>query len=180
MTSTTPTKLPNNNNNTVDSGSAKLGVHDLQLLLQPRLGDQFVVLKAHVSSFLPPGENFACSIFKVDATVKRADNEHEETLHLIAKTFPLARNMLEIFDYSKFFKKEIFFYEKIAKMYNELEREFGEQELLDIAPKLYGAGSTSTKGTEKNKVDESVVILMENLKTSGYYMLDKIEGNWCV
>lgn len=167
------------NYNNVGNFGGEIGKEALQLVLRPKLGKQVIVVKSSTSLLLPPGENFACSIFKVRALIKRDEKkpEEEEVLQLVAKTFPPSEIMQEIFDFKTFFKKEIFFYEKLMLVYKYLDVDFGANDLeaFDIAPKFYGARG-SIKSDDGFAVDDSVIILMQNLKVKGYYTGDKVKG----
>jgi hypothetical protein len=154
----------------------EIGKKDLQLLLQQKLSKQVLVLKCTTSSLLPPGENFACSIFEVHATFKKDENAPQEELHLVAKMFPTEDFIKTIFDFSFFFKKEIFFYERLLPALQQLEIDFGVRasHTFDMGPKIFG--TRSSVHHDDDVVDESTIILMENLKKNGYYTLDKIKG----
>ncbi|XP_011498456.1 PREDICTED: uncharacterized protein LOC105362671 [Ceratosolen solmsi marchali] len=156
--------------------NVEIGTKDLQLLLQQKLGEQVMVLKSTTSSLLPSGENFACSIFEVLVVLKKNTNAPQEQLYLIAKMFPKEDFIKNIFDFSLFFKKEIFFYQRLLPAFQQLEIDFGTKasEIFDLAPKVFGTRYSANSNVKV--VDDSTLILMENLKRSGYYTLDKIEG----
>lgn len=150
---------------------------DLQLLLRSKLGEQVVVLQSTMS-YLPPGDNFACRIAKIMASVKRNEDAPEEMLHFVAKLYPQAESIKAVFDFRKLFGKEIFCYEKLLPTFKQLASEFGVVEITcsDFAPKVINVRLSADPHAEK--IDEGVVLLMENLNTLGYYTLDKIEGKF--
>lgn len=156
--------------NDARSRSCEIRPADLQLLLCAKFGPRLRLLESSSSSLLPPGENFACEIFKIRALVKRDEDSPSEELHLVGKAFPLDNaSVRQIFDFGQLFRKEVFFYESIEPVLRDLALEFGE-EAFEVAPRCFGSRMPKDSG------DEGVVILMENLKRAGYYSPDKLEG----
>ncbi|XP_014209116.1 uncharacterized protein LOC106639836 [Copidosoma floridanum] len=153
----------------------EIGREDLQLMLRPRLGERVQVLGVQQSSLLPPGENFACSIYKLDARVNviGGQEDDEEELHLVAKLYPYDEVIQDVFDFKLFFKKEIFFYDKLVPVLKELADRANEPP-LEVAPEFFGFRLSVDPKIER--VDEGVVVLMDNLQSKGYYTGNKIEG----
>ena len=173
-------KSSNGLNGTVSNsiGDIKIGKEDLQLLLRSQIGPQCIVVRSSVTGLLPPGENFACLLYRVLAVVKEHEKSEEEEMDCVAKVYPVEPEILKVFDFSSLFRKEIFFYEKFAPQLKKLEIDFGveEREAFDIVPKLYGV-RRSWNGEDDEKVDSGAMILMQNLNSEGYYMLNKLEGD---
>ncbi|KAL7293943.1 hypothetical protein TKK_0012673 [Trichogramma kaykai] len=171
--------MSNNNNNEIDRD-------ELESLLRPRYGPKCRVLEAETSDFLPPGENFACTLYKVEARAKRSEHEDDDDdnavqrLSLVAKTFPSSEAVLKIFDFNCLFEKEIFFYDRLAPALRRIELRYRadatEDDAFDIVPKLYGFRKSRKANEDDDKVDDGVLLLMENLKAKGYYTMNKVKG----
>lgn len=151
------------------SRSCEISPADLQLLLCAKFGPRLRLLESSSSFLLPPGENFACELFKVRALVRRDENSPSEELNLVAKAYPFKDAAVrQVFNFTQLFRKEVFFYENIAPVLKDLALEFGEGD-FEVAPRSFGSRKPEDS-------DEGVVILMENLKPAGYYTPDKLEG----
>lgn len=154
----------------------KIELLELQPILSRTFGDQLIVIRYTTKNLLQPGENYGSSIFSVHAVIKRNDEAEEEDLHLIAKMPPPTDFQREIFDSPYTFRKEIFMYENIVPYYQEMEREVGlkDDEVFDILPKYYQSRLSLSPDVD---FDDNAVILMENLRTSGYYNGDRTKGS---
>ncbi|XP_011171848.1 uncharacterized protein LOC105204463 [Solenopsis invicta] len=150
-------------------------LRELQPLLVRTFGDRLIVVRYSTKNLLQPGENYGSTILSVHAVIKRNNEAEEEDLHLIAKMPPPTAFQREIFNPPYTFRKEIFMYEKIIPSYQELEREMGlkENEVFDILPKYYQSRLSLSPDID---FDDNAVILMENLRTHGYYNGDRIKG----
>jgi len=152
----------------------KIELHELQPILSRTFGDRLIVIRYTTKNLLEPGENYGSTILSVHAVIKRNDEAEEEDLYLVAKmSLPTE---LQMFDFSYIFKKEIFMYENIMPHYQELEREMGlkEDEIFDILPKYYQSRLSLSPDID---FDDNAVILMENLRTRGYYNSNRVTGS---
>lgn len=151
-------------------------LRELQPILSRTFGDQLIVVRYTTRSLLQPGENYGSTIFGVHAVIRRNDQEaEEEDLYLVAKMPPPTEFQRKVFDTPNSFRKEIFMYEKIMPHYKQLERDAGLKgdELFDILPRYYQSRLSLTPDVD---FDDNAVILMENLKTRGYYICDRVKG----
>lgn len=148
-------------------------IPQLESLLHKKLGKAFELIEYTATSLLPPGENYGSLILKVDVTI-RMNEKKEETreLHLIAKIPPPTQRQRDFFDSPFTFDKERFMYEEILPMYRKLEKDCGISDVFDIAPDFYG----SRLSLSGEVFDDDAVILMENLKTRGFYTGDRYGG----
>lgn len=151
-------------------------LRELQPILSRTFGDQLIVVRYTTKNLLQPGENYGSTIFSVHAVIKRNDEAEEENLHLIAKMPPPTEFQRQIFDTPYTFRKEIFMYENIVPYYQELERKMGfkKDEVFDILPKYYQSRLSLSPDID---FDDNAVILMENLRTRGYYNGDRTKGS---
>jgi len=152
-------------------------LRELQPILSRTFGDQLIVIHYTTKNLLQPGENYGSTILSVHAVIKRNDESEKEDLYLIAKMPPPTEFQRQIFDSPFTFKKEIFMYENIVPYYQELEKEMGlkENEVFDILPKYYQSRLSLTPNVDFD--DDNAVILMENLRTRGYYNGERTKGN---
>lgn len=161
-------------NNSEDAKTIEL--RELQPILCRTFGDRLIVVRYTTKNLLQPGENYGSTIFDVHAVIKRNDEAEEEDLYLVAKMPPPTQFQRKIFDSPYSFRKEIFMYETIIPHYKQLERDVGfkEDELFDVLPKYYQSRLSLSPDVD---FDDNAVILMENLKTRGYYICDRVKGS---
>ncbi|KAK0096652.1 hypothetical protein PV326_004792 [Microctonus aethiopoides] len=150
---------------------------DLQSLLRQKFHDELIVKSYQVENFLPPGENYGSKIVSVDAIIIRNNendkgNNSEEHIYMIAKLPPTSKIQREMFDSPFTFKKEIFMYDEIFPAYKKLEIENGvnEKQTFNSYADYYGSRLSLDESVE---FDDDAAILLENLKTKNYYMIDR-------
>lgn len=155
----------------------EIALRELQSVLQKHLASELVVDQFETSSLVPLGENYGSSIFKVRALVRDNESAESRELHLVAKMLPPTQFQRDMFKCSFTVKKEIYFYDQVYPSYQNLERECGieEKDVQDVVPKFYG-GRASLVPEIDAEVDEDAVIILENLREAGYYILDRKKG----
>lgn len=153
----------------------EIKLRELESLLRAG-GNNLTVVKYNTEPLLQLGENYGSTILKVDALVKKSNSNDEEELHLVAKMLPATDFQRNYFNSQYTFKKEIFLYEELIPIYRKIQQEFGfkDNEIFDVGPRLFGARCSLDPSTKD--VDEDAVILMQNLKSLGYYCMDKQKG----
>ncbi|XP_043280359.1 uncharacterized protein [Venturia canescens] len=145
----------------------------LDSLLNKKLGKDLELIEYTATSLLPPGENYGSLILKVDAKIRMGEKREEiREVNLIAKIPPLTQRQRDFFDSPYTFDKERFMYEEILPTYRKFEEDCGISDLFDIGPDFYG----SRLSLVGDVFDDDAVILMENLKTRGYYTGDRYCG----
>ena len=157
--------------------SGEVVLRDLQGLLRKSIGGEVEVLEYETRNLLPKGENYGSTMLKVDAVIKRTKSSPKEDLALVAKMIPSTEFHRERLNITASFAKEIYVFDKILPTYREIERDAGVQEtqLVDLLPKFYG-GRLTMNGDE-DRADEDAVMVMENIKVTGYYTNDRKEGD---
>lgn len=155
-------------------------LRDLRSLLLKSIGKDMQVVEYTTSLLLPKGENYASTMLKVEASIKRTKNSPAEKLHLVAKMIPSTDFQRSIFNSTVSFAKEIYVMQNLAPIYKQLEREVGveEDEVIDIFPKIY-AGRLSRNEETSDVADEDAVMLLENLKVRGYDTMNRMKGRPC-
>ncbi|KAJ8867325.1 hypothetical protein PR048_031126 [Dryococelus australis] len=140
---------------------------DLEQLLQAKV-DSFAV-----SRLTAPGENYGSTMLKVDVTLL-PDRRKVFAVAKMVSEFP---HMREFFHYRETVPKEIYVYVHVRPEFQTIQKEYRvpERLFLDVIPKCYGARTTLGGGIDE-PVDESSVILLENLRVSGYRLVDRIVG----
>lgn len=151
---------------------------DLQSLLQKSIGEELTLLEFQAQNLLPKGENYASTVLKITATIQRNNNGPKEDLELVAKMIAATKFQRDNFNTTISFKKEIFIFEQLIPAYRQLQKEveFGDSELLNIAPKIYG--SRLSLDLDSQEADEDVILLMENLIVSGFRTMDRLKGKF--
>ena len=145
-----------------------------ETVLKNAYGDDFEIIKFDTKNLVGTGENYGSTIMKVDVVIKHKNKE--EKLNLVAKLFPPTEFQRQIFDSTFTFKKEIFFYNELTTAYKELLNKFKLDHIdYDVIPKFFGSRLSLNPNSEQ--VDEDAVILMDNLKTRGYYMVSRFDGS---
>ncbi|XP_053985536.1 uncharacterized protein LOC128879975 [Hylaeus volcanicus] len=150
-----------------------LPVLNLDSVLAQSLGRDVQIKNLEWRPLTAPGDNFGSIMLAVDVTVTRANET--ETLNLVAKLPPTSTYLLQLFNSPVTFKKELLFYSVMAKEFEELQLECGlkEESLSIIAPKYFG-GRLGLRNPDQ--FDDQALIVLENLKYSGYTTEDRLMG----
>lgn len=148
-------------------------IQNLEALLVHSLGPNFEITNLEWKPLTAPGENFGSVMLAINVTVKQSNKT--KTMNLVAKLPPTSEYLLELFNSPVTFKKELEFYSTLTKEFEELQLECGieEKDLSILAPKYFG-GRLGLHNP--NKFDEQAVIILENLKYSGFGTEDRIYG----
>ncbi|XP_043251019.1 uncharacterized protein LOC122396558 [Colletes gigas] len=150
-----------------------LPVLNLDTVLTQNLGKDLQVKYLEWRPLTAPGENFGSIMLAIDVTVTRANKT--ETLNLVVKLPPTSAYLLDLFNSPVTFKKELLFYSKMAKEFTNLQLESGvREEALSIITPNYFGGRLGIRDPEN--FDEQALIILENLKCSGYSTEDRILG----
>ena len=160
---------------TISESKAKGQCRDLQNLMRRSFGDGLVVVDYSIDDLVPPGENFRSSLLKIVAKVRRSARAPIEDCHLVAKT--LVELAIPV-DWTSLLKKEIFMYIDVIPFFEMIEFEFGlrgeKNTIGDSVPSL--CGHRMSLDPRIDVADSDAVILLENLKEKGYYVVDKNIG----
>ncbi|KAG6558348.1 EcKinase 16 [Microplitis demolitor] len=124
------------------------------------------------------GENYQSKIISAVVKItKKKDIDQNDNLYIIVKMVPMNKDYLEISDLYLLFDKEIFMYKTILPAYKrfEIDSGFNESEVLEFAPLYYG-GKLNPNAGGKWHEDDNTFIVLENLRTQGYYKIDRKTG----
>ncbi|XP_023245852.1 uncharacterized protein LOC106639834 [Copidosoma floridanum] len=163
-------------NDVAAASQPEIVLRDLESLLRQSLGEQAQVVDYTTTLLLPKGENYASTILKVDAVVKRTKNSPEERLPLVAKMLPPTEFQRNMINATVAFKKEFFVFERLLNVYRQIEEEAGvrPEDQIDVLANFYGGRLTLNEGSED--ADDDAAMLMENLNARGYYTMDRLKG----
>ncbi|KAJ8873287.1 hypothetical protein PR048_026921 [Dryococelus australis] len=155
------------------TGSNMLSTQDVKELLQTILDAEGSGIEdISVKSLTKPGDNYGSTMLAVDVSLTPGPR----TLHLAVKMLPKSAVLREMFQCEVTTQKETDLYLLVSPAYERIQRENNvpEDKYLDVFPKCYGA-KTSSKGKDA-PVDETAVILLENLKVQGFECGDRFTG----
>ncbi|KAJ9592875.1 hypothetical protein L9F63_015453 [Diploptera punctata] len=160
-----------------DSKDVELKKEDLQKLLSQKLGSDLIVEKFSIARLTKPGDNYGSTILAVEVYYFNQKDNYLHKLPIVAKLVPESPFLRKVFNIEITFNKEVRAYTLVAPEFHKLQKEKGitEHKMLDVFSKYYG--SRSNKQDDINMdADESAVLLMENLKLSGYEVRDRRKG----
>lgn len=149
-------------------------IKNLKQILAPYLEKNTEILRCSIKCLTQPGENYGSLMLSADVTVTDDRNNKERTIHLVAKMCPPNEWLRKMFNIPITFKKEISVYREISVTLKEFEKECGLSHLTDYFLKYYG--SRLSLDPNSKEVDDDAVLLLENLKTQGYGVGDRLEG----
>lgn len=155
----------------------KNGTKNYAPLVKKIFGDKYSI-KSSESNELSVGENYQSKIISIDLeNNKKTDTDQNDNLSIIIKMPPRTKDFREICDLHSLFKKEIYMYETILPAYKKFEIDSGinESELLKFIPLHYGSQLNSNPEIDFHEDDDTFIVL-ENLKTKGYYTVDRKIG----
>ncbi|XP_014203806.1 uncharacterized protein LOC106636074 [Copidosoma floridanum] len=154
-------------------------LRDLEALLQQTMEGPVTVEVTDWKHLTDPGENFGSLILAVNANVV-ARNGKQEKHHLVCKMPPKSEYLLDLFNSPMAFKKELYFYTKIAPAFLQLQLSsggFSKNELVnELVPRFYGGRMSLDGGTDAGRFDSQAAIVLENLNYAGYATQDRIAG----
>ncbi|XP_063900499.1 uncharacterized protein LOC135120083 [Zophobas morio] len=142
-----------------------LKIPNLEDLLQ--LDEKIAFTK--IKCLTAPGENYGSLMLSVDVTT---ESNHE--LKVVAKTLPPNPKMQEMFDSPVTFRNEIAFYKTIIPTLRSFQKKHGVKKVMNFAAKYYG--SRPNLHHKDDKIDQDAVLLLENLKVSGFVNVERTEG----
>ncbi|KAJ9592864.1 hypothetical protein L9F63_015442 [Diploptera punctata] len=121
------------------------------------------------------GDNYGSTILAVEVSIIQDINKHN--LSLVAKLVPSSQFLREVFVTDISFNKEVNAYKLVSKEFEILQIENGIplHKQFNGFPKFYGA-RTNREGNINEKADETAVLLLENLKESGYATGNRLVG----
>lgn len=136
-------------------------IRTCQKILKDSIDPNERIIKEDYKNITQPGENYCSEIYRIDIILENLQTNVKKPLHAIAKFMKedCVEN-LKIFTMYQF-EKEIGFYAEVVPTLQEFH-ESGVDKVYDIFPKLLGY-QKNKRGTEE-KVDEDVVIVLDNLK----------------
>ena len=159
---------------TSQSKEENIDFRDLQLLLQNSFDDASLeVVEQKISRLVPLDESYGSIVLKINVTIRRNDQKSEQ-LNLVAKTMNCSER--PYFDFLKVLKKEVFMYVELMPKYQELERDVGISDVIDILPKYIG--HRYSLDNKIDIIDENSVLLVENLNPSGFYTANRSIGKY--
>lgn len=149
---------------------------DLEILLCQQLELDMKLVSYKVRDLTQPGDNYSSTMLAVDVTLQH-HSEAPQSLSLVAKLLPPNKFLCEVINIDVTFRKEVNAYTLVFPEFFHLqtERKIPEKEILNVSPRLYGA-RINRLGDRKKKADGSAVLLLENLKISGYGTGDRRNG----
>jgi hypothetical protein len=149
---------------------------DLETLLSQELELDVRLDSYKVKALTQPGDNYSSTMLTVDAVLQQY-SKTPHTLALVAKLLPPTKFLCEVINIDVTFRKEVNAYTLVFPEFYRLQRqrEIPESEILDVFPKLYGA-RINKYGDRDEKADETALLLLDNLKVSGYETGDRRNG----
>ena len=157
------------------TNKVELRKEDLENLLQREIG--LVKVKDFTTKPLTnPGDNYGSTILSVEVLFYNGNNNLEK-LPIVAKLVPESAFLRKVFNIETTFNKEVRAYTLVSPEFYKLQIEKGipKNEILDVFSKYYGSRSNKQDDISM-EADESAVLLMENLKLSGYELRDRRKG----
>lgn len=148
-------------------------IKQLEDLLAPYLTSKRKFVSCDFKNLLSSGENYGSVMLQVEIKVTRDDGK-EEILHCVGKTVPPSEMLWKLFNTKVTFKKEIAVYNVIVPELNKYGQEFGIDRLINFTAECLGARISLDPKSEN--VDNDAVLLLENLKVSGYAVGDRFTG----
>lgn len=120
------------------------------------------IVKEEIKNITQTGENYCSDIYRINMILENRETNVKTPLQAIAK-FMKADCSKDLIGFTiSQFEKEIGFYSDVVPTLLQFQVDSGVEKVYDIFPKLLGYRKNK-RGTEE-EIDESVVIVLENLK----------------
>lgn len=149
-------------------------VRNLNELLQKKFGDDVTLGETTITPLTSSGENYGSQMLAIEAKLKNKNFKENTTLNIVAKMCPPNEFLKETFNSSITFKKEIAAYNKIFPSLINFQKEQGVYNTINFFPCCYGARTNLSENFDS--VDDDAILLLENLKLSGYDVVDRMQG----
>lgn len=147
-------------------------IHKVDEILTSVLAIDEVYVDHDVDQLNAAGENMASSILSVQIKLKSRKTKAERVLYAVAKQPPPTEYLQGIFNTPVTFKKEIDFYLKVMPFLKEFQVRQGMTNVFDSVAKYLG--SRMTINTNTKRVDETSILLLENLKSAEFQMANRL------
>lgn len=147
-------------------------IHKLDEILTSVLGMEERYVDQDVDQLNAPGENMGSSMLSVKIKLKNRQTQAERVLDTVAKLPPPTDFLQSLFNTPVTFKKEIDLYVKIMPSLKEFQVRRGMSTVFDSVPKYLG--SRMVFDTNKKRVDQTSILLLENIKTAGFRMANRL------
>lgn len=128
-----------------------------------------------IKSLTTAGENYGSILLSVNIVIENPGDGKTETIKAVAKAVPKNDFIKNFFMSSLTFKKELYFYQNVIPALKKFQTDEGMTKLVDFTAEFYG-GRLSLDSNQQEYADEDAVILMENLKESGYQTIERTLG----
>ncbi|KAF5286770.1 hypothetical protein FQA39_LY04193 [Lamprigera yunnana] len=150
----------------------RVEIKDLDKLLRKFLGDDVKVLNISLNSLTQKSENYGSVIYELVILMQNKKN-NAETLNLVAKVSPPSEYLKRVFPVEICFKNEINMYKHVLPTLNKFCANQKDDDAMDFFPKCYAARSSLT---DDEMYDENVVLILENLNSVGYELVNRTES----
>ncbi|KAJ9592865.1 hypothetical protein L9F63_015443 [Diploptera punctata] len=149
---------------------------DLEKLLHKQLGTDLKVESFTCKYLTKPGENYGSTILSIEVFYHKGENQLKK-LSMVGKLVPQSTFLQEMFHVCITVKKEIRMYILVKPELDNLQKEIGipESERIDVLPDYYGSQINKEEDMDAD-ADNSAILLLGNLKLSGYVVGDRKLG----
>lgn len=141
---------------------------DLEHLLSQHLKQDLKVKNCKIWALTHPGDNYSSTMLASDIIIQH-NNIIAQKLSLVAKLLPPTKFLREVINIDITFRKEVNAYMLVFPEFEKLQQEkkVPQNEIFNAFPMFYGARLNCT-GDMNEIADEKAILLLENLKVSGY------------
>lgn len=151
-------------------------IKDLESVVLPSLvKSASKIYISDIKSLTTAGENYGSILLSVNIVIENRSDGKTETIKAVAKAVPKNDFIKNFFMSSLTFKKELYFYQNVIPALKKFQTDQGMKKLVDFTAEFYG-GRLSLDSNQQEYADEDAVILMENLKESGYQIMERTLG----
>jgi hypothetical protein len=152
----------------------KLEISDFEEVLKNILPADKKYVRNEITRLTSAGENYGSVMLAIKIIYENVENEEKETLHAVAKLPPLTDFVKLFQNTSATFRHELGFYQTILPSLRQFQQTQGSSKSLNCFSQFYG-GRLNPDPTA-HSVDDSAIILLENLKSKGYTLIDRTIG----
>ncbi|XP_018320191.1 uncharacterized protein LOC108733514 [Agrilus planipennis] len=149
-------------------------INDLGGPLKEYLGPRRELIDYETKYLTSVGENYGSLMLAVILKIKNKETNAEEHVNVIAKMCPLSDILKKAFNVNVTVKKEIVIYTKFFEILKQFLKDHEVDDRFDFFAKYFGSRINSHPNADI--VDDDAVIILENLKYSGYETVDRMKG----
>ncbi|XP_076274397.1 uncharacterized protein LOC143205177 [Rhynchophorus ferrugineus] len=148
-------------------------INDIEQLLKSQLEEDEKIADVEVSRLTAPGENYGSIMLRILVTLENTKTSKKRTLDAVGKIIPESERVREAFSTQTTFTLEYNFYAVVSSVLDQFLKRNNVKSGADFLAPFVGGRLNLNEGPI---VDNDAIIVLRNLRVSGYSTGEKTTG----